>query len=186
MALLVSAGCGDEKAAQRATDVEDGKRSFQMLNAEKNSLMEQISQLRTDCAELQSEYDDLKAKETELAQWSLQVAERFGPGVWYYSKNERPLPYKSIPNASPDLLISELNALFRQSRLPQITLIKTNGNTAHVQISDDWQLTQQMGSAGATGYIQAVTYTLTSLPGIDDVDFDFEEGDHAVPGRYAR
>jgi len=30
------------------------------------------------------------------------------------------------------------------------------------------------------------TYTLTEAKGINYVDFDFEEGDHAVPGTYSR
>ncbi|MBI5896925.1 MAG: hypothetical protein HZB24_13295, partial [Desulfobacterales bacterium] len=44
----------------------------------------------------------------------------------------------------------------------------------------------EMGTTGATAYLQAVTYTLTSVPSIKSVAFDFEAGDHAMPGRYAR
>jgi hypothetical protein len=43
-----------------------------------------------------------------------------------------------------------------------------------------------MGTTGATAYIEAVTYTLTSLKNIHYVEFDFKEGDHAIPGRYSR
>jgi spore germination protein GerM len=79
-----------------------------------------------------------------------------------------------------------LNRMFKQSQLPQVILVQLNGDTAVVRISNEQQLTQQMGSTGATSYLQAVTYTLTSLPGIDYVEFDFQEGDHAAPGRYSR
>jgi hypothetical protein len=184
--LLLTAGCGDEKAERLHAELSRSKRTIQVLTAEKNRLAEQMDQLRNACDELQSEYDNLKVKDSELAQWSQQMAKRFGPGVWYFSPDEKPLPYKSIPNATPDRLVGELNALFKRSHLPRVILTSIKGHTAYVRISGERQLTQQMGSTGATGYIQVVTYTLTSLPAIRDVDFDFKAGDHAVPGRYSR
>jgi hypothetical protein len=184
--LLLGVGCGDKKAEQLQSELSGSKHTIQKLTEEKNRLAEQLDQLRNTCDELQSEYDNLKVKDSELAQWSLQVAERFGPGLWYFGPDEKPLPYKSIPNATPDRLVGELNTMFKRSQLPRVLLMAIKGHTARVRISDERQLTQQMGSAGATGYIQVVTYTLTSLPGIENVDFDFQEGDHAVPGRYSR
>lgn len=186
MILLLSVGCGDEKAEQLQSELVRSKHTIQMLTEEKNRLAEQLDQLRNTLDELRSEYDNLKVKDSDLAKWSRQMAERFGPGLWYFGPDEKPLPYKSIPNATPDRLVGELNALFKRSHLPRVILTAIKDRTARVRISDERQLTQQMGSTGATGYIQVVTYTLTSLPGIDHVDFDFQAGDHAMPGRYSR
>jgi hypothetical protein len=43
-----------------------------------------------------------------------------------------------------------------------------------------------MGTTGARAFLSVATYTLTELKGIHYVDFDFIEGDHAVPGTYNR
>lgn len=47
-------------------------------------------------------------------------------------------------------------------------------------------LTQQMGSAGAESFMISTSFSLTELEGINNVSFDFEEGDHARPGVYNR
>lgn len=184
--FLLIAGCGDEKAKQLKAALSESRRANASLKMEKSRLEEQISNLQDALEELSSAYGNLEVKDRQLAHWSRQVAERFGPGVWYFSRYEKPLPCESIPEATPEVLVARLNGRFRKSKLPQVILVAIEGKTARVRISDDRQLTQQMGSAGATGYIQAVTYTLTSLPAIAFVDFDFQEGDHAVPGRYSR
>jgi hypothetical protein len=185
MAIGVT-GCGEDKAGRLAAEVEQSRSTIAMLNSEKNQLIDQISRLQSDYDDLRSDYENLKVKETELSQWCRQMAEDFGPGIWFVGKDERPLPQQSIPNATAARLIDELNRMFKQSQLPQVILVQLNGDTAVVRISNEQQLTQQMGSTGATSYLQAVTYTLTSLPGIDYVEFDFQEGDHAAPGRYSR
>jgi spore germination protein GerM len=76
--------------------------------------------------------------------------------------------------------------MFAKSKLPQVQLLNIVDNVAYVRIREALKLTQGMGTTGATAYIESVTYTLTSLPGIDYVDFDFHAGDHAMPGRYSR
>ncbi len=43
-----------------------------------------------------------------------------------------------------------------------------------------------MGTAGAQSYIATITYSLTELAEINYVNFDFKEGDHALPGTYKR
>jgi hypothetical protein len=186
MILVSMAGCGEDKTRKLEAEVEKSRNAIEALNAEKVHLSEQLGRLQSEYDELQSEYANLRVKEEQLSLWCLQMAEAFGPGVWFIGKDEKPLPQKSIPDATPARLIDELNQLFEKSNLPQVLLVEIKEDTAHVRITDEVQLTQQMGSTGATSYLQAVTYTLTSLPGIDYVDFDFEEGDHAAPGRYSR
>lgn len=68
----------------------------------------------------------------------------------------------------------------------RLDFIKTSGDTVYVKIPDATYLTQQMGSTGPTLFFAGVVYTLTGLSGINYVNFDFDEGDHAAPGTYNR
>jgi hypothetical protein len=179
-------GCGNGKIEQLTSELSDTRKEVRALQAENARVNARCSQLQTELMETQANHAHLKTREAQLAQWSRQLAEQFGPSVWYFGQDERPLPYRLIENATPQLLIEALNDLLKTAGLPEVTLLRIEENTAFVHISDDEHLTQKMGSAGATGYIQAVTYTLCSLPDIAHVDFDFREGDHAVPGRYSR
>ncbi|MFZ1983844.1 MAG: hypothetical protein WAU91_05475 [Desulfatitalea sp.] len=184
--LLLATGCNNGKVRQLSAELAENNKEIDALRAERSQLQEQCTRLQSEAVDLQSEVENLKVKNSELAEWSQQVAARFGPGIWFFGEDERPLPYKSIQNGSPQRLVRELNALFKQSKLPQAVLQKIEKDTAFIHIGDDWQLTQEMGTTGATAYLQAVTYTLTSVPTIDSVEFDFHAGDHAMPGRYTR
>jgi hypothetical protein len=68
----------------------------------------------------------------------------------------------------------------------QIEFTGTSHDTAFITIPSPSVLTQQMGSAGAESFLISTTYNFTELKGIHYVVFDFEEGDHAVPGVYSR
>jgi hypothetical protein len=184
--LVALAGCGEKREDRLAAEVGRSRNTIETLHAEKAALLRQIADLQNQYDELQTECENLKVREAQFSQWCRQVADGFGPGVWFIGPDERPLPRKSMPDATPALLVGELNRLFEGSNLPRVLLIDVRDDTAFVRIDEDEQLTQQMGSAGATSYLQAVTYTLTSIAGIDHVDFDFDEGDHAAPGRYTR
>ena len=73
-------------------------------------------------------------------------------------------------------------------KYPHITLewVKQEGGKAFVKIADASYLTQQSGTEGARAYLAEVTFSLTELKGIKEVDFSFKEGDHARPGVYRR
>jgi hypothetical protein len=60
------------------------------------------------------------------------------------------------------------------------------GDTIFIEINNPDYLTQQMGSSGAEAFMISTTFTLTELPRIEYVNFDFQEGDHASPGTYSR
>lgn len=168
------------------TQLTEKNRQLEALASKNDELEIKISQLQDTVIELQAELDNLKVKEADLRAWSQQLAESYGPAIWFFSSDERPLPRKTIANATAATLIRELNQLLVQSGMPTVSLIKIEKDTAYVRINDEKKLTQGMGTTGATGYIEAVTYTLTSLKNIHYVDFDFKEGDHAIPGRYSR
>jgi hypothetical protein len=69
---------------------------------------------------------------------------------------------------------------------PKITLRKIEQQTAHIEIVNDQFLTENMGSSGAQDYLAVVTYTLTENTRIKAVNFIFQAGEHAMPGRYSR
>lgn len=68
----------------------------------------------------------------------------------------------------------------------QVSYQKTSGDTVFLEIPESAVLTQQMGTAGAKQFLVSTTYSFTELSGVHYVAFDFEEGDHAVPGVYSR
>ena len=73
-------------------------------------------------------------------------------------------------------------------KYPQIHLewVKQDGKKAYVRIPDADYLTRESGTEGARAYLAEVTFSLTELKGISEVDFSFKEGDHARPGVYKR
>lgn len=162
------------------------KKQLSEISARHQALEQRCNQISEQMALLELTNENLKIKAAELSRWSRELAESFGPGIWYFSSAERPLPVKAMPDATPDLIITELNRLFTRDKLPLIALEKIQDNIAYVQISDEQQLTQHMGTTGATAFIEVITYSLTSLKSIGFVEFSFKEGTHAIPGRYSR
>lgn len=178
--------CDRSENRQWASERDELKGEIRVLDNENTALKRQHSKLQTEFIRLQSEHDNLKVKASDLAQWSQHLAKRFGPCVWYFGENGMPLPHKPVHKATARDLLDELNGLFSESSLPQVILDRIEGDTAYVHISNDEQLTQQMGTTGATEYVKVITYTLCSLDAIGFVDIAFKQGDHALPGRYSR
>jgi hypothetical protein len=132
--------------------------------------------------------EELERRNAELKAWADQLAAGYGPGVWYFNPDGTAYPVFDHAASDPTLegVASELNELLADEVAPQIILDGVEGKAVRVQVTDDAALTQRLGSAGAQAYLQVVLYSLTSLPEIDCVDFDFQEGDHAQPGLYCR
>ena len=68
----------------------------------------------------------------------------------------------------------------------QMEFVGARGDTVITRIKDALQLTQNIGTAGAEAYMAEATYSLTEIPSIKAVTFEFEVGDHAMPGTYNR
>lgn len=68
----------------------------------------------------------------------------------------------------------------------QIKFLRISNDTAFLSITDSEVLTQQIGTAGAMDFLISTTFSFTELKEIKHVSFDFEEGDHAIPGVYNR
>ena len=69
---------------------------------------------------------------------------------------------------------------------PTLVHIGTEGDTVRLSVENANTLTHGMGTTGAQCFLASATFSVTSLPGVDYVWLDFEEGDHARPGRYGR
>jgi hypothetical protein len=67
-----------------------------------------------------------------------------------------------------------------------ITVNKISHDSIFIKIGNSKYLTQQMGSSGPEAYFAELTYNLTEVPGINYVDFNFKEGQHAAPATYSR
>lgn len=81
-------------------------------------------------------------------------------------------------------LISIINSKYQDEVI--LDFVNISKDTIFVKIDNSEYLTQQMGTAGADEYMISATFTLTELPKIKFVNFDFEYGDHASPGTYNR
>ncbi len=118
---------------------------------------------------------------------SAQAAE--SPLAWQATLNDSTgrLEMKAAPAGAEPLSVKPIIEYFNQSN-PEIILsfIKTSGDTVYLKIADAHYLTQQMGSTGPTVYLAGLVYNLTDIPGINFVNLDFEEGDHASPGVFTK
>jgi len=69
----------------------------------------------------------------------------------------------------------------------KLILIEVVDRMARIEVTEPEILIDRMGSTGATCTLASITYTLTSLEGIDSVFFDIPDwGNHANPGEYKR
>ncbi len=110
--------------------------------------------------------------------------------IWSYDYNQQTEEFeiKQLRSVDRDALTGEAVEKIINKTWPrvQIKFVRTSNDTAFISIPDSQVLTQQMGSAGAESFMISTTYSFTELKGINHVSFDFEEGDHAIPGVYER
>lgn len=79
-----------------------------------------------------------------------------------------------------------LEAINRKYPENKIVWDYKSGDTAFVKIPNSAYLTQQSGTLGAQVFLAESTYSITEIPGIQVVNYDFKIGDHATPGLYRR
>lgn len=92
-------------------------------------------------------------------------------------------PAANMTNLSKLDIVDALNYKYPQIKLEWV---KQEGSKAFVKIEEADYLTRESGTVGARAYLAEVTYSLTELEGINEVNFSFQEGDHARPGVYKR
>jgi AICAR transformylase/IMP cyclohydrolase PurH len=110
--------------------------------------------------------------------------------IWEYDFNEQTNEFEMKQLRSineQDLTGETLEKIVNQSwPRVQIEYNRASNDTVFITIPDSEVLTQQMGSAGAKGFMITTTFSFTELANINYVSFDFVEGDHAMPGVYNR
>ncbi len=159
--------------------VQDKFEIRQELEKAKDALR-QAGRYQSSSRVLQFEIDRLKV-------WAKALADGYGPGVWKWDVDaDGPLFKGKTESTSVEALVNELNSSSKQMGEVKVVFKKVEGRTAYIGTTNDIQLTAGMGSYGANAYAQEVLYTLTSLPNIDCVYFDIEEGDHLAPGKVCR
>lgn len=169
-------GCSDTEQNERLNEA----------NARISKLSSENKKLKNQNNELILQQETLEINHGELQEWTKKLVDGYGPGIWYMDESTMPIFIKPVPSGNIKEIIKELNFKFKQDNLPIITLTKTKDKTALISISDAALLTQRMGTHGSISYINAVTYSLASIKGIDCVWLDFKEGDHAIPGKYCK
>lgn len=92
-------------------------------------------------------------------------------------------PQKSSIPLNKEELAEALNIKYPEIKL---NLREVSHDTLFVVIPNATFLTQQIGTTGALTYLAEATYAFTDLTDIKVVNFEFKEGDHAVPGPYTR
>lgn len=92
-------------------------------------------------------------------------------------------PIYSSEILTKDNVIESINRKYPENKLVWEGL---KNDTAYVKIENSDYLTQSSGSTGARIFLAESTYSLTELPHVNVVYFDFTVGDHATPGPYTR
>lgn len=128
-----------------------------------------------------------KADKSETETDTIQSAPLY---AWISTLNDSTgrLEMKKSENIGPDSLTTGAVIRYLNEQNPNVVLVyeRTSSDTLFIKIPEATYLTQQMGSTGPSMYFSAAVYNLTEIPGIKNVHFDFEEGDHASPGTFTR
>ncbi len=166
-------------------DFEQERRQWLDRNLELRSKLHTRQESDREKRILQSRYDSLKSQYKRLERWASDLAKGYGPGIWVYSDDHQwPLYGRKPRDASVRGIVDELNEPRRQAGAPLLVLQGVEDGVVRIGVDNALKLTTQMGSAGANSYIMTTVYSLASLPEVDCVHFEFEEGDHAAPGKY--
>ena len=159
--------------------------NLEKVKTENMRLSANYSKLRDDFNELKTECKTV-AEYKELEIWSKKLADGYGTGIWYMDESDRPVFVKSMKQSNIMGVVGELNKRFQKENLPGIILHEIVDKTAYIGTDNDDLLTQGMGSFGARSFINAVTYSITSIEDIDCIWLEIKQGDHAIPGEYCR
>lgn len=143
-----------------------------------SALQQEVSMLRTELKDRDAQFRDRLAE----VLWDNE------PAIWLCDQDIREVERTEwLESNDIATVLQALNQAHRDiSNPPTLVLIGMEVDTVRLEVENADTLTHGMGSTGAQCYLASVTFSVTSLPGIDYVWLDFVEGDHARPGRYGR
>ncbi len=156
-------------------------------NSKIQELTDQIDQLKNENQRLTTKNDLLASQNNHIRPRLQQLIAGYGTGIWDYAENsDYPVFVKSMKDTGVQEVIAELNGRFQKYNQPKVKFEKKKDGTVFISVDNEDQLDEEMGSNGAIAYMTMVTYSLTSVKGIDCVYFDIGEGEHASPGKYCK
>lgn len=152
-----------------------------------NELEKRNKELIAQNEELVDELRKFQNQKKEMIKRIEVLIDGYQTGLWSADGADiYPIFKQPLKSSDVQTVISELNNEFMKTDLPKILFQKKENNIVFIGIDDAEQLTERMGSNGALSYMAEVTYSITSVKDVECVLFEFEEGDHAVPGQYCR
>jgi len=184
--IICLAGCTNPEFERAKTEIEEAKATIDNLRLENQKIRQDTLKLKGDCKALKLENERLSIQIKELNEWSKKMADGYGTGIWITDESTYPVFIKSMKSANVADIINELNKLYEKNRSPKIVFKKIDGRKAYVIVENSEQLTQRMGTSGASSYLKEVSYSICSVKNIDCVNIEFAKGDHAFPGDYCR
>jgi hypothetical protein len=186
--LVVVSILGCEKSEQKQVaqpKINQDQEALVNTNSKIQELSAQIGQLRIENQRLRANNVFFASQNKDIQPRIRQLIAGYGTGIWDYGENiNYPVFVKSMKGAGVRDVIAELNERFQKFKQPKIVFNKREESTVFIGVDNEEKLDEQMGSSGALSYMTAVTYSLTSVKGVDCVYFDIGEGDHASPGKY--
>lgn len=182
--FLIVLGCQKNEIDGLKSDLVKLETSLAAADKKIGKLKSSNDHLKQQIEKAGSKYNNLYIQKKETDEWIGAIVKRIGPCIWAMGPFEKPLPEKILSKATPKELITGLNIRFQKTNSPEATLVDVKDHIAFVKIIEDEKLTQQMGTFGASAYINSIVYTLYSVDEINCVDLDFKAGDHAFPGTY--
>jgi hypothetical protein len=165
---------------------------MEKLRSEKDGLEKKVAELNGQVVDLSEKLEALGADRItlgdsceEVREWADMMVNDLGEGIWYIGEKRFPV-FAERFNGGLTEIIAALNKRFRKDNLPEVILIRNDKGTVTVGVSEETRLTGSIGSSGASSYMNAVLFTLSSVKGVTSVRFDFKAGEHASPGTYSR
>ncbi len=149
--------------------------------------IKKLEEIEFDSDRVESNARFQKEQYKRLEEWSKALVKGYGPGIWTFGDPNltRPLFDRKPVDPTVKGIVEEINAV-KGIYGPNTILRKIENGIVYLGVDEDQKLTDQMGSFGANAFLQSVTYSLWSLEDVKCVDWNFEEGSHASPGRFCK
>ncbi|MFC1829157.1 hypothetical protein ACFL0O_06060 [Thermodesulfobacteriota bacterium] len=200
LSVAVISGCGGptsqelekefkqikKRISEIQTELDQTNANIQSARAENERLSGEATRLRNAVQKLRLENQLLSRRNREFKAWTRKLTDGYGPGIWYMDESVLPIFVRPVPSGDVADIAEELNRRFEKDGLPKILIRKVENQKAYVGVDDDELLTQRLGSHGAESFLNTIIYSMGSVNGIDCVWFEFEGGDHAVPGEFCK
>ena len=184
--LILLFSCHNSELDDTRSRLEHAKAEIAALQKENEEINLKLKQMHEALYQSELEKELITNKRDDLKAWANQLKEGYGTGIWQAEETPYPVFIKSMASASLNEIIEELNKIYLENDLPEVILKKVDGTKVYLTFDDSNKLTQRMGTSGASSYLQEIFFTVFSVDGIECVDLEFAEGDHAFPGEYCK